>query len=177
MSGHNKWAQIKHKKAATDAKKSKLFSKFARLITLEARKVGGNMDAPGLRSVILRARAVNMPSLNIERAVTKGAGGEGSALEEVMYEAYGPGGAAIVVEGLTDNKNRTLGELKQTLTEYGATLAERGAALWAFEKKSDNTWAPKTTVPLSPEDTEKISRLADTLMEHDDVQAVYTNAG
>ncbi|MBI2108989.1 MAG: YebC/PmpR family DNA-binding transcriptional regulator [Parcubacteria group bacterium] len=177
MSGHNKWSKIKHKKAAEDAKKSKAFSKFTRLITLEAKKAAGNKDAPGLRTIIERARAINMPADNIERAIKKGSDKESANLEEVTYEAYGPGGSALIVEGLTDNKNRTLGELKILFADYDTTLAERGAALWAFEKTPDKKWHPKTTMSLSDENKEKLKQLIDMLEENDDVQAVYTNGG
>lgn len=176
MSGHNKWSKIKHKKAAEDAKKSKAFSKFARLITLEAKKAVGNKDSPGLRSVIERARAVNMPSENIERAIKKGSEKEAGNLEEVTYEAYGPGGSAFIIECLTDNKNRTLGEIKILFADHEASLAERGAALWAFEKTADKKWLPKTTLPLSTEDSEKLTQLIEILEESDDVQNVYSNA-
>ncbi len=175
MSGHNKWSQIKHKKAVEDSKKSKIFSKFSRLITLESKKSGGSKDSPGLRSVIERARAINMPSDNIERAIKKGAEKEAGSLEEVSYEAYGPGGSALIIEGLTDNKNRTLGELKILFTTYGASLAERGAALWAFEKAADKKWVPKSTVSLSVPEKEKLNQLVEKLEENDDVQNVYTN--
>lgn len=175
MSGHNKWSKIKHKKAATDAKKSKAFSKFARLITLESKRALGNKDAPGLRAVILRARAANMPGDNIERAIKKGGEKEAATLEEVTYEAYGPAGSALVIEGLTDNKNRTLGEIKILFTNYGASLSERGAALWAFEKK-EGRWSPKITVPVHGEEAEKLKNLIAALEDSDDVQAVYINA-
>lgn len=174
MSGHNKWSKIKHKKGAEDARKSKIFSKFARLITLESKKAGGNENAPELRAVILRARALNMPSLNIERAIKKGVSKEAENLEEATYEAYGPEGCAIIIEVLTDNKNRTLMEIKQLLLKYGASFAERGAALWAFEKK-DSKWIPKTKIPLSDENVEKLKQLVGELEESDDVQMVYTN--
>src|SRR5690348_1557363 len=107
MSGHNKWSKIKNKKAVTDAKKSKVFSMFAKMIAVESRKAKGDKNSPSLRAVMERARAVNMPNDNIDRAVAKGAGGDGGNLEEVLYEAYGPGGAALIIEGITDNKNRT----------------------------------------------------------------------
>ena len=174
MSGHNKWSKIKHKKGAEDARKSKIFSKFARLITLESKKAGGNENTPGLRAVILRARAENMPKDIIERAIKKGVSKEAGSLEEATYEAYGPGGSAIIIEVLTDNKNRTLSEIKQILLTRGATFAEQGAALWAFEKRGSE-WIPKTTIPFSAENSEILKQLKETLEEHDDVQKVYTN--
>src|SRR3989338_7058585 len=105
MSGHSKWAKIKHQKAATDAKKSKVFSKLVRYIAVEAKKAKGDRNAPGLRVAIDKARAANMPGENIDRAIEKAAGG--SDMERVTYEAYGPGGVALIIEGLTDSRNRT----------------------------------------------------------------------
>ena len=175
MSGHNKWSKVKHKKAAEDAKKSKEFGKFARLIVLESKKAGGNVNAPNLRTVIERAKAVNMPNQNIDRAVKKGLDKDASLLEEAVYEAYGPGGSALVITCLTDNKNRTAPEIRHLLAEHGGTWAERGAASWAFEKKEDQ-WIPQTTVTLSPEDGEELGVLIDVLEDYDDVQNVFTNA-
>lgn len=175
MSGHNKWSKIKHKKGAEDARKSKIFSKFARLITLESKKSGGNTNAPTLRAVIARARTENMPKDIIERAIKKGGDKEAGALEETLYEAYGPEGSAIIIECLTDNKNRALLEVKQILLRHEASFAEKGAALWAFEKKNAE-WLPKTKIPISEESVEKLKQLAEELNENDDVQKVYTNA-
>lgn len=175
MAGHNKWAQIKHKKAITDAKKSKIFSKFSRLILLESKKSQGK-ESPSLRAVVERARAVNMPSENIERAIKKGVERETRALEEITYEAYGPGGAALIIDCLTDNRNRTVNEIKLLLSEYGLSLAEPGAALWAFEKTLEKHWIPKTTVPISVEDKNRLNALIEKLEDNDDVQSVYTNS-
>jgi len=120
MSGHNKWAQIKRKKAVTDAKRSKIFGKFSRLIVVESKKSGGDVSTPGLRAIIERAKKENMPIENIERAVKKGAGSDAGNMAPVLYEAYGPGGCAILVEGLTDNKNRTVAEIKHILSKRRA---------------------------------------------------------
>jgi len=175
MAGHNKWSKIKHKKAASDAQKSAVFGKLARSITVESKKVGGDTSAPSLRAVIEKARMANMPKDNIERAVQKGTGADASSLEEVLYEAYGPGGSALLIEGVTDNRNRTGAEIKHLLSKHGADLATPGSAIWAFEK-TDEGYDPKTTVSLSETDGEKIGSLIDTLEEHDDVQNVYTTA-
>lgn len=175
MSGHNKWSKIKHKKAATDAQKSKVFSKYAHLITLESRNAKGNVDSPALKSVIEKAKKENMPADNIARAVAKGTGEGGVSLEAVTYEAYGPGGSALIIDGVTDNKNRTAAEIKHLLSKQGLQLAEPGSAAWAFEKEGTE-WVAKTTVPLSPEDEEKLEKLIELIMDHDDVQEVYTNA-
>src|SRR3972149_289459 len=106
MAGHNKWTQIKRQKGVTDAKKSKLFGKLARLVALESKKAQGNINAPGLRAVIEKAKSINMPNENIERAVKKGAGGDAGEMEEVLYEGYGPGGVAIILEGVTDQRKK-----------------------------------------------------------------------
>lgn len=175
MSGHNKWSQIKNKKAATDSKKSKIFSKLAKLISDESKKAQGNISSPGLKTAIDRAKAENMPADNIERAVKKGAGGDQGEMFPVLYESYGPGGCAIVVEGLTDNKNRTNQEVKHILSKSGYALAGQGAATWAFDKQGAE-WVPNTTTPLSDEDADKLGELVELLEDHDDVQGVYTNA-
>lgn len=175
MAGHSKWAQIKRAKAVTDAKKSKVFGKFARLIALESKKAGGNVNDPALRTVIERAKAENMPNDNIDRAVKKGLGGDMGAMEPVLYEAYGPGGAALVIEGLTDNKNRTAQEMKHILSKNGSALAASGSATWAFMKTAEG-WEPQNDVGLSAEDATSLEQLIDALEENDDVQEVFTNA-
>jgi len=175
MSGHNKWSKIKHKKAATDAQKSKIFGKLARLITVESKKANGDINSPGLRVAIDKAKSENMPSDNIDRAVKKGTGADAGNMEAVLYEAYGPGGTAIIIDGLTDNRNRSSQEIKHILSKNGASLADQGAASWAFTR-SDGVWAPNTTVPLSEDDVSKLERIVEELEENDDVQDVYTNA-
>lgn len=136
MSGHSRWQQIKHKKALTDAKKGKLFSKMARLISVAAKEKGPDPAMnPKLRMAMESARAIGMPKENITRAVAKGSGGDSKEnLEEVGYEAYGPGGAALLIFGVTDNKNRTTNEIKHLLSEYGGKLAAEGSVIWMFKK-------------------------------------------
>ncbi|MCI0542237.1 YebC/PmpR family DNA-binding transcriptional regulator [bacterium] len=179
MSGHSKWSQIKRQKGANDVKKAKIFSKFARLIALESKKCGGDIRSAALRAVIERAKEINMPNDNIERAVKRGAGGDAGNMEEVLYEAYGPGGCAIIIEGLTDNKNRTSQEIKHIFTKHGSALAGQGAALWNFEKNTgvngEGNWSAKTTVKLSPEDATLLEKILEELDENDDVQGVYTS--
>ena len=175
MSGHNKWSQIKRQKGATDAKKSKVFGKFARLIASESKKSNGNTNDPALRAVIEKAKGVNMPADNIERAVKKGLGGDAGNMEHVQYEAYGPGGAALIIEGLTDSKNRTAQDVKHILSKNGSALAAIGSATWAFTKTADG-WAPQTETELSKEDASALEHLIDALEENDDVQDVFTNA-
>lgn len=138
MSGHSKWAQIKRKKAVTDAKKGKLFSRLAREIQLAAQNDPVPETNPALRVAIGEAKAANMPSANIERAVKKGGGGDRAAqtLEEIFYEAYGPGGGALLIKSVTDNKKRTVSELKHLLSLHGASLAEAGSVRWQFRERA-----------------------------------------
>lgn len=173
MAGHSKWAKIKHKKAVTDAKKSKIFSKIVRYISVEAKRAKGDRSAPGLRLAIEKARGANVPSDTIDRAIEK-AGGSAD-MERVVYETYGPGGVAVVIEGLTDNRNRTGAEIKHILSLHGTSLASQGAALWAFAR-SEHGLSPTSTVDIAEEDGEKLAALIEQLEEHDDVQEVYTNA-
>jgi YebC/PmpR family DNA-binding regulatory protein len=137
MSGHSKWASIKHKKGALDAKRGKIFTRIIKELTVAARGGGGDPDMnPRLRTIIADAKAENMPAENIKRAIRRGTGEEpGVSYEEAQYEAYGPGGAAVIMDVLTDNKNRTVGELRHTLTKHGGTLAEANAVAWMFAKK------------------------------------------
>ena len=137
MSGHNKWASIKHKKGAVDAKRGKVFTKLIKEITVAARGGGGDPDGnPRLRSAILAAKSENMPKDNIERAIKKGTGElEGVSYEESIYEGYGPGGAAVMVETLTDNKNRAVAEIRHIFSKNGGSLGENGCVAWMFDKK------------------------------------------
>ncbi len=137
MSGHSKWAQVKHKKAVVDAKKGKIFSKIVKEISVAARLGGGDPDGnPRLRVAIEKAKEVNMPQENIKRAIMKGTGElPGVAYEESIYEGYGPGGTAILLEVLTDNKNRTVPEIRHILTKHDGNLGEAGCVAWMFEKK------------------------------------------
>jgi YebC/PmpR family DNA-binding regulatory protein len=137
MSGHSKWAQVKHKKAAVDAKKGKIFSKIVKEISVAARIGGGDLDGnPRLRTAIEKAKEVNMPQDNIKRAIMKGTGElPGMNYEEAIYEGYGPGGTAILSEVLTDNRNRTVSEIRHIMTKHGGNLGEAGCVGWMFEKK------------------------------------------
>ena len=174
MSGHSKWSKIKHKKASTDARKSKVFSKLVRFITVEAKKAKGDRNSPGLRLAIEKARGENMPADNIDRAIDK-ASASSEELESVVYEAYGPGGVALIIEGYTDNRNRTVQEVKHILSKNGGSLANQGAAMWAFSKVDDKL-EPLSPVELSDEDLEQLAVIVEELEEHDDVNEVYTNA-
>jgi YebC/PmpR family DNA-binding regulatory protein len=137
MSGHSKWSTIKRKKGATDAKRGKIFTKLIKEITVAARMGGGDPNAnPRLRTAIAAAKADNMPKDNIERAIKKGTGAlEGVSYEEVYYEGYGPGGAAVLVESFTDNKNRTVADVRHLFSKSGGGLGEAGCVAWMFEKK------------------------------------------
>ncbi len=186
MSGHSKWSQIKHKKALTDAKKGKVFSKLARQITIAARDKGGDPETnPVLRMTVEMARSFNMPSENVERAIKRGTGEiEGVKFEEFALEAYGPAGSALIIEGVSDNKNRSVSEIKYLLSQYGGKLANPGSVLWLFEKKGviivqptnknkdeselaaidagaqDLKWVDKTNLEIytKPEDLEKTKK-------------------
>jgi YebC/PmpR family DNA-binding regulatory protein len=137
MAGHSKWANIKHRKGAVDAKRGKIFTKLIKEITVAARMGGGDINAnPRLRSAIIAAKAENMPKDNMERAIKKGTGElEGVNYEESTYEGYGPGGAAILLESLTDNKNRAVAEIRHCFSKHGGNLGENGCVAWMFEKK------------------------------------------
>lgn len=239
MAGHSKWANIKHRKQAEDLRRGKIFSKISRMITLAAREGGGDPDGNfRLRLAIEKAKAVNMPSENIQRAIKRGIGEiEGAQYEEMIYEGYAPGGVAVLLEVLTDNRNRTAGELRHLFSKHGGSLGEAGCVAWMFQKKgiitldrarltldedsllelaleagaedvewedehvrivcspdqfqavqeavaarnlpivdAEVTMRASSEVKLEPEDAKKVLRLLEVLDDHDDVQAVHTNA-
>src|ERR1700731_4527301 len=137
MSGHSKWATIKHKKAALDAKRGKAFTRIIKEIMIAARNGGDPDGNPRLRSAIIAAKGVSMPAENIKRAIMRGTGElEGSQIEEIMFEGYGPGGAAVLVEVATDNRNRTVSEIRHVFSKNGGNLGEMGSVSWMFERKS-----------------------------------------
>src|SRR5947209_1831902 len=137
MSGHSKWATIKHKKAATDAKRGKAFTRIIKEITIAARSGGDPDGNPRLRTAILAAKNVSMPSDNIKKAIMRGTGElEGGQIDEVMFEGYGPGGAAVLVDVATDNRNRTVSEIRHAFSKNGGNLGEQGSVAWMFERKS-----------------------------------------
>jgi YebC/PmpR family DNA-binding regulatory protein len=177
MAGHSKWSQIKHKKVVTDAKKSKIFSKIVRMLSSEARIAKGDKNTPGLRAVIEKAKAVNMPGENIDRAIKK-ATEPGAIMESIIYESYGPGGVGIIIEALTENKNKAAAEIKHILLNHSCTLASIGSVTWAFERKITDqglVWEPTTTIPLSNEDSDILEALINELENNDEVQEVFTN--
>jgi YebC/PmpR family DNA-binding regulatory protein len=138
MSGHSKWHSIKHKKGALDAKRGKIFTRIIKELTVAARVGGGDPGMnPRLRTIVAEAKSVNMPNENIARAIRRGTGEEpGVSYEEITYEGYGPGGAAVIIESMTDNRNRTVGEFRHMLSKYGGNLGEANSVAWMFEKKS-----------------------------------------
>lgn len=155
MAGHSKWANIKHRKAGQDARRGKIFTKIIRELTIAARDGGGSVDDnPALRGVVEKAKAAQMPKDTIERAIVRGAGGEdGADLESIVYEGYGPGGVAVYVETMTDNRNRTVSEVRHAFTKSGGNLGTDGSVAYLFDKKGQISFAPGA-------DEEKIMEVA-----------------
>lgn len=144
MAGHSKWSNIKHRKAGQDAKRAKVFTKIIRELTVAARDGGGNLDDnPGLRTVVDKAKAAQMPKDTMERAIARGAGGQdGAELTPLTYEGYGPGGVAVLVETMTDNRNRTVAEVRHAFSRAGGNLGTDGSVAYLFEKKGQIRFAP-----------------------------------
>jgi len=173
MSGHSHWAGIKHKKEITDQKRAKVFSKLLKAISAAAKTEPNPDFNPRLRTAVATARAANVPADNIERAIKKAA--ETKNLDDLVFEAYGPGGSAILVEALSDNRNRTVQEIKTILKEHNGKWAESGSVQWAFEKTPDG-WTAKFPQDVPEGDKGQLIKLLESLEENDDVQDVYTNA-
>lgn len=176
MSGHSKWHSIKHKKAAADSKRGKIFTKLIKEMSVAARIGGGDQDSnPRLRTAVAAAKAVNMPLDNIKRAIMKGTGElPGQSYEGVTYEGYGPGGAAVMVETLTDNKNRTVAEIRHVFSKHGGNLAETGAVQWMFDRKG------YIVVDKDKADEDKLMEIvleagAEDLRTEESAFAVYTS--
>jgi YebC/PmpR family DNA-binding regulatory protein len=176
MSGHSKWHSIKHKKGAADAKRGKIFTRLIKELTVAARAGGGDPDMnPRLRTIIADAKQNNMPADNIKRAIRRGTGEEpGVSYEEAQYEGYGPGGAAVIIDVLTDNKNRTVGEIRHTLEKHGGNLAALNAVAWMFHKKG------YIVIEKSKADEEKLMTAvldagADDLQDDDDNWEVFSS--
>lgn len=174
MSGHSHWAGIKRKKEVTDKKRGKVFSKLLKAVTAAARSEPNPDFNPRLRTTVQKAKEVNVPLDNIERAIKK-ASEPGAAIEELVMESYGPGGSALLIEALTDSKNRTIAEVKKILSDHGAKWAEPGSVRWAFDEK-DGAFIPKFPQELNREDGDKLAELIEAFEEHEDVQEIYTNA-
>jgi YebC/PmpR family DNA-binding regulatory protein len=183
MAGHSKWANIKHRKAASDAKKGKLFTKIARDIESAARQGGGDPEANfNLRLALDKARAANMPKENIERAIKRGTGElQGDQLEEIFYEGYGPHGTALMLLALTDNRNRTVSEIRATLRKHGGSLGESGSVAWQFDHKGvilvpadgqDAESVMLTAIDAGAEDVEVSDGYIEITTDKSDLQAV-----
>ncbi|MCL5006552.1 MAG: YebC/PmpR family DNA-binding transcriptional regulator [Patescibacteria group bacterium] len=172
MSGHSKWSQIKHKKEATDKKKSALFSKLIHNIRVAAKNDPNPDFNPQLRSAVLKAKNEGVGQETIERAIKNAS--EADELQDILIEAYGPEGAGILIEGLTDNINRTINELKSLFKNYDVKLAPQGSLLWSFEKTEDG-YRTKFPIAVSESAAEKIKKLAEELSERDDINGIYTN--
>ena len=180
MSGHSHFSKIKHKKSITDAKRGQVFSKMARVIAIAAREGGADPETNSkLRLTIEQAKAMNLPKDNIERAIKKGVGKtEGARLEEVLFEAYGPGGIAIIIEGITDNKNRALGEIKQILNQHNGKLAGEGSVKWLFERKGVVIIEVENQTPQFKEELElkAIEAGAEDVLWRNGFLEIYTKA-
>jgi YebC/PmpR family DNA-binding regulatory protein len=174
MAGHSHWKQIKQQKGAADAKRGALFSKLLRAISVAAKQESNPDFNPRLRSAIEKAEENKVPRENIERAVSKAS--ESKNLEEIIIEAYGQEGVALVIEAITDSKNRTISEIRHLLSEQEAKMADPGSVLWAFEKQPAGEWLPKFPQAISEAGKQKLQVLVNRLEEHDDVQRVITNA-
>ena len=173
MSGHNKWSKIKRKKEISDTQKGKVFSKFVKAIELAAQKGGDPETNHELRSVINEARSMNMPNANIERAIKKGSGQDASMsnLEEVLYGAYGPGGVAILIKTSTNNRNRTVAEIKHILSKGSANFTEIDSVKWQF----DEDGVANFPLELSNKDEKNLDKLLQNLEEQEDIQKIFTN--
>ncbi len=173
MAGHSKWKQIKHKKGAADKKRGQLFSKLLKAISVAAKDDPNPQFNPRLRSAIEKAKENNVPQDNISKAVTKAS--EIKDMEDLIVEAYGPEGIALIVEIITDNRNRSISEIRTILGNNGGKMANPGSVLWSFEKKNSG-WEAKFPQPVSKSAQDAIQNLLASLEEHDDVQKVITNA-
>lgn len=173
MSGHNKWSQIKNRKGAQDAKRGALFSKLLKAISVAAKTEPKPEFNPRLRSAVEKAKENNVPLENIQRAISKAS--EEKELQEIVIEAYGPEGVGLIIEGITDNSNRTVSEIRHLLDENGAKMANQGSVQWSFEK-SGGDWKVKFPQPISPEGKQKLELLIDAIEDHEDTQRVITNA-
>ena len=177
MSGHSHWAGIKHKKEITDNKRGKVFSKLCAAISAAAKTEPNPDFNPHLRAAITKAREMTVPQDNINRAIIR-AKEAGDNLEELLFEAYGPGGAAILIHAISDNRNRTVQEIKLILKEHNGKWAEAGSVKWAFEQKIDifGDWTAKFPIKISDKEMVSLLNIVEVLEENDSVQGVFTNA-
>ncbi len=175
MAGHSHWAGIKHKKALTDAKRAKSFTKLLKAVSTAARIEPNPEFNPRLRTAVAKAREAQVPADTIQRSIDR-ASAEAENLEELTFEAYGPGGVALVVEATTDNRNRAIAEVKSALNKNGGKIANPGSVLWAFSKAEDGGYAPQFPQEVSEADAEALMRLVEALESLEDVQEVVTSA-
>ena len=177
MYGHSHWAGIKHKKEITDQKRGKVFSKLLKAISAAVQTEPNPDFNPRLRTAVAKAKEASVPQDNIDRAIKKASEADAN-LDELLFEAYGPGGIAILIEAISDNKNRTVQEVKLILKEHNGKWAESGSVQWAFEKMTaggESVWHAKFPQDVTSEDKTSLGDLIETLEENDDVQNVYTN--
>ncbi len=175
MSGHNKWSQIKRKKGVIDEARAKVFGRLSKIIALESKTAKGDVNSPSLRAIIEKAKGESMPKENIERAIKNGMGRDHENVEEIVYEAYGPGGAALIIQTITGNRNKASAEVKHILSKNDSSLGAIGSAVWAFEK-TEGEWRAKTPLLLGREEAEKLFVLIEALEENEEVSEVFTNA-
>jgi len=179
MSGHSKWATTKRAKAVVDAKRGAAFTKLSNLITIAARKGADPKTNFALAQAIERARAINMPKDNIERAIKRGTGeGDGAQIEELVYEGFGPAGTQFIVRVLTDNRNRAAANIRHLFSQHGGSL---GVVMWNFERKNNPEsgeieYLAKTTMPVLPQDHDKVQTFIDALEDDEDISDYFTNA-
>lgn len=173
MSGHSKWSTIKRKKGVEDSKRAQVFTRLAKDLTVAARTGGDDIFAnPSLRAAVEKAKSANMPKVNVERAIARGAGKlGGQVVLEAIYEGYGPSGVAVLVKCLTDNKNRTVSEIRSLFNKFGGSLADAGSVAYVFDSNMDPTF----TIPLSGDGRDRFEKLFEELESLDDVVNIYTN--
>lgn len=177
MSGHSKWSQIKHKKGVADQKKGQLFSKLSKVISMAARRGTDTEMNIELKNAVEKAREANMPKENIERAIKRVADKNATQLEELAIEAVGPESLALIITAITDNKNRTIGEVKNILAEFGYKMGQQGAVMWMFDKKGQK-FIPKYPLEnLSENSKNSLEQILEKLEDNEDIQEVYENTG
>lgn len=175
MAGHSHWKQVKQKKGAEDQKKARIFSKLLTAIAIAAREEPNPQFNPRLRAAIEKARSMNVPQNNIDRAVHHSLK-NAEKLEEIILEVYGPGGAALLITAATDNRNRTVSEVRHLLKEFGVKLADPGSVRWAFEETPEKEWVVKFEQKISPDEREKLELIRSALEDRADIQTIYSNA-
>jgi len=183
MAGHSHFSTIKRKKEVTDKKRGQIFSKLSKMISVAVREKGADpLMNPKLKLAIEKAKSANMPKENIERAINQAKGSpENNSLEEITYEVYGPGSVAIIIEAISDNKNRTLFEIKQILARRNGKIVPEGSARWLFERKINQEtkspeWIAKQEIEITAEEEKELLKIIESLEENDSIQEIYFNA-